>query len=193
MTKEWPENKDRKNKEKRTLPVCLGFKKSKFCCHAWSVVQCRGMSRCLRLSSAVGPLSLASVSLSLCSPLRRLSRARFIHSLNAPFPRSPLVPSVYTSLASASFPSLSGRESHISMMSILNNVNTNPAAVDASAPELLLDQHVKYIQALDTVIPSLLMETAHSHFRYQSTLLLPVLECVVSLTSVLSIRLAEEE
>ena len=34
------------------------------------------------------------------------------------------------------------------MMSVVNDETT---AVDASAPELLLDQHVKYIQALDTV------------------------------------------
>jgi len=34
------------------------------------------------------------------------------------------------------------------LMSAINDENT---PVDSSAPELLLDQHVKYIQALDTV------------------------------------------
>jgi hypothetical protein len=40
-------------------------------------------------------------------------------------------------------------------------MNDETTHVDASVPELLLDQHVKYIQALDTVCHALSTPTRH--------------------------------
>ncbi len=100
---------------------------------------------------------------------------------------------VYTSLAGASFSSHTGLQSSSPMMSLLNN--SNPAAVDASAPELLLDHHVKYIQALDTVIHLSTAGNCSITFvvRYLASSSRLLLDCIMSLRPVRSITPVEKE